>query len=94
MNNQHSGQSYSISDLLKGKDLDIIAASLLLIGKLKVDSVQLFRDTPIVTVSLIGQFKSTEKPKEDRLAKFLEENSDVTLTDLLEGMNLTKQEKE
>ena len=42
--NHKSHASYTLSDLLKGKDIEIVAASLLLLGKLKVDSVQLFRD--------------------------------------------------
>lgn len=86
---QGAKTSYGISDLFSGKDLEIIAASLLLIGKLKVDSVSLFRDQPLIVVSLIGQFKSTEDKKENRmadLADILEENRDMTLADVLEGL--------
>ena len=39
---------YTLQDLLKGQDLDIIAASLLLLGKLKAESVQRFLVTPPV----------------------------------------------
>lgn len=58
-NNNHVNKvnMYSIHDLFKDKKLEIVAAALLLTGKLKVDSVEIFRDSPVVNVTLIGQYK-------------------------------------
>lgn len=75
-----------MNDLLKGKNLEIVAASLLLLGKLKVDSVQIYRSQPIIYVSLIGEFKSLAKDKEKSLADFLERNDNMTVDEILEGI--------
>lgn len=83
---QRANQSYSISDLLKGNDLDIVAASLLLLGKLKVSSVQLYRGQPVVEVTLVGEFKSTDNQKGNAMADFLEQNGDMTLDDVFDGI--------
>lgn len=78
---------YTVQDLLKGKDLDIIAASLLLIGKLKVDSVELYRNTPNISVSLIGKFRSAEDDKANNMADFLEQNGDMTIDDIFDALS-------
>src|SRR5699024_4596481 len=70
---------FSIQDLLKGKNLEIVAAALLLTGKLKVDSVELFRMSPVVNVTLVGKYVTRETKKMNALANFLEENGDLTL---------------
>ena len=70
--NQNPNSKYTLGDLLKGKDLEIVAASLLLLGKLKVESVQLFRDKPIISVTLLGEFKSLNDKKVNEMADFLE----------------------
>lgn len=84
--NRSSNSKYTLGDLLKGKDLEIVAASLLLLGKLKVDSVQLFRDKPVISVTLLGEFKSFNDKKVNEMANFLEENGDMTLDELFEGI--------
>lgn len=83
---QGANRSYSISDLLKGNDLDIVAATLLLVGKLKVSSVQLYRGQPVVEVTLVGQFKSTENQKGNAMDSFLEQNGDITIDEVIEGI--------
>ena len=84
--NHNPNSKYTLGDLLKGKDLEIVAASLLLLGKLKVDSVQLFRDKPVISVTLLGEFKSLNDKKVNEMANFLEENGDMTLDELFEGI--------
>ncbi len=84
---------YSIQDLFKGKNLDLIAAALLLSGKLKVDSVELFRGAPAVSVTLLGKYITPNKEKQNALADFLEENGDMTLDDVFEAMQ-RRMEKE
>lgn len=76
--------SFSMQDLFKGKNLELIVAALLLSGKLKVDSVELFRVEPVVAVSLLGEYLQPEKDNTNALATFLEENGDITLDDVFE----------
>jgi len=78
---------FCIQDLFKGKQLDIVAAALLLSGRLKVDSVELFRGSPAVNVTLIGKYITNGKEKANALADFLEENGDMTLDEVFEGLN-------
>lgn len=84
-NNNNVNSQYTINDLLKGKDLEIIAASLLLLGKLKVDSIQLYRNSPTVTVTLIGAFQNGSQ-KNNKMADFLNENGDITIDEIFEGI--------
>lgn len=84
---QQQGKSpFTISDLLRGKDLEIVAASLLLLGKLKVESVQIYRSQPIIFVTLIGEFNSEKDNKKETLADFLERSGDVSFEDMVEGL--------
>ncbi len=84
-NNEKVNSSYTLNDLLKGKDLEIIAASLLLLGKLKVDSVLLYRNSPTVTVSLIGSFQNDSK-NSNKMADFLNDNGDITIDEIFDGI--------
>ncbi|WP_332628931.1 hypothetical protein [Halalkalibacter flavus] len=77
--------SYNIQDLFTGKNLDIIAAALLLSGKLKVDAVELYRASPVVSVTLLGEFLTPGNDKSNALADFLKENGDMTLDDVFEA---------
>ncbi|WP_219914489.1 hypothetical protein [Thalassobacillus sp. CUG 92003] len=78
-------KDFSIHDLFNGKNLDIVAAALLLTGKLKVDSVELYRGSPVVQVTLLGKFLTQEKNKSNALAEFLDENGDLTIDDIFEA---------
>lgn len=82
-----NNQQYTMQDLLKGKDLEIIAASLLLLGKLKVESVELFRNSPIIGVSLVGKYRSKDDDKANKIADFLEQNGDMTLDDVFDALS-------
>ncbi|MCM3742589.1 hypothetical protein M3193_00410 [Sporosarcina luteola] len=84
-NNGNVNPSYTLNDLLKGKDLEIIAASLLLLGKLKVDSVLLYRNSPTVSVTLIGAFQNDSK-NSNKMADFLNENGDITIDEIFDGI--------
>ena len=77
---------YTLQDLLKGQDLEIIAASLLLLGKLKVESVQLYRNSPALSVTLIGEYKSLNKDKTNKMEDFLNQNGDITLDEVLDAL--------
>jgi hypothetical protein len=81
-----SFQNYSIHDLFnEGKCLDIVAAALLLTGKLKVDSVEIFRGSPIISVTLLGKYLTCDKKKTNALLEFLEEHGDMTLDEVFEA---------
>ncbi|MGY4691227.1 hypothetical protein [Salibacterium sp. K-3] len=79
---------YTLSDLLQGEHLDVIAAVLLLSGRLRVNSVELYRGEPAVLVTLIGEYKQKASSKAEALASFLEENDDMTVEDILEALRL------
>ena len=81
-----SHASYTLSDLLKGNDIEIVAASLILLGKLKVDSVQLYRNQPIIAVSLLGEFRTLKESKVNEMTDFLEKNGDMTLDEIIDGI--------
>ncbi|WP_203247043.1 hypothetical protein [Sporosarcina beigongshangi] len=83
---RNNNSTYTLNDLLKGKDLEIVAATLLLLGKLKVESVELFRNEPVIAVSLLGEFKKINGRKVDEMAEFLERNGDMTIDEIFEGI--------
>ena len=66
--------------------MEIIAASLLLLGKLKVDSVLLYRNSPTVTVTLVGAFQKDSKNNNNKMADFLDENGDITIDEIFDGI--------
>lgn len=80
---------FTVSDLLSGKELEIIAAALLLSGKLKVDAVQLYRSQPIIFVTLVGSFDSEKEEKKDTMADFLGRTGDLEANEMLERLRET-----
>ncbi|PQP85235.1 hypothetical protein C0Q44_12325 [Paenibacillus sp. PCH8] len=71
---------------LKGRNLELIVAALLVSGKLRVDAVTLFREATLV-VELVGQYKTLQKitpSNQDKLVQFLDEmGDDMTLNDVI-----------
>ncbi|WP_260989838.1 hypothetical protein [Paenibacillus xylanexedens] len=71
---------------LKGRNLELIVAALLVSGKLRVDAVTLFREATLV-VELVGQYKTLQKvtpSNQDKLVQFLDEiGGDMTLNDVI-----------
>lgn len=72
--------------------MEIVAAALLLTGKLKVDSVEIFRDSPVVNVTLIGQYKTLSK-NTNKMVDFIDENGDMTLNEIVEAFNIISRRK-
>jgi|GEM_PF-4713087 len=70
---------------LKGKELELLVVSLILTNKLKVQDVTVNR-VGEYSVSLKGSFDINEEPnqKVKALSKFIEENPDLTITDIIE----------
>ncbi|MEK5239390.1 hypothetical protein NST99_27310 [Paenibacillus sp. FSL L8-0470] len=63
-------------------------AALLLTGKLKVDSVQMFTDASLL-VSLVGKYKSLGNLSDsnvDKLVSFLDDNSSLTLNEIMAAL--------
>ncbi|WP_231578324.1 hypothetical protein NYE80_27700 [Paenibacillus sp. FSL H7-0357] len=63
-------------------------AALLLSGKLKVDSVQMFTDASLL-VSLVGKYKSLGNLSDsnvDKLVSFLNDNSSLTLNEIMAAL--------
>ncbi|MEK4060413.1 MULTISPECIES: hypothetical protein [Paenibacillus] len=63
-------------------------AALLLSGKLKVDSVQMFTDASLL-VSLVGKYKSLGNLSDsnvDKLVSFLDDNSSLTLNEIMAAL--------
>jgi len=81
-------EDISVQDLLRGKQLEIVTAALLITGKLKVDVISVFRDSPVISVNLLGQFrtKPNGNDKSSALAQFLEENGDMTIDDIINAI--------
>ncbi len=79
--------NYSIQDLFQDKKLDIVAAALLLTGKLKVDSVEMFRGSPTVNVTLVGKYKTKDNKRVNNMVDFMDENGDITLNEVIEAMS-------
>ncbi|MCG7376030.1 MULTISPECIES: hypothetical protein [Paenibacillus] len=71
---------------LKGRNLELIVAALLVSGKLRVDAVTLFREATLV-VELVGQYKTLQQitpSNQDKLVQFLDEiGGDMTLNDVI-----------
>lgn len=71
---------------LKGRNLELIVAALLVSGKLRVDAVTLFREATLV-VELVGQYKTLQKvtpSNQDKLVQFLDEiGGEMTLNDVI-----------
>lgn len=67
------------------KGLEFAVAALLLTGKLKVDSIQMFTDASLV-VSLVGKYKTLSNLSQsnvDKLVSFLDDNSSLTLNEIM-----------
>jgi hypothetical protein len=70
------------------KGLEFAVAALLLTGKLKVDSIQMFTDASLL-VSLVGKYKSLNPLSEsnvDKLVSFLDDNSSLTLNEIMTAL--------
>lgn len=71
------------------KGLEYTVAALLLTGKLRVDSVQMYRDASLF-VSLVGKYKSlsdlNSNSNVDKLVSFLDENSNLTLNEIMTAL--------
>ena len=51
-----------------------------------MDSVLLYRNSPTVTVTLIGAFQNDSKNNNNKMADFLDENGDITIDEIFDGI--------
>lgn len=90
--NNKQQQNFSMEDLFKNKNLELVAAALLLSGRLKVDSVELFRSAPTVNVTLIGKYLTANNNKTNALVDFLDEHGDMTIDDIFDAFQTKMQQ--
>lgn len=77
----------SVHDLLQNHNLEIVVAALLLTGKLRVDSVQLFRQATMI-VSLTGKYKTLagmNNSNVNNMINFLNNNGNMTLDEVIQA---------
>lgn len=70
------------------KGLEFAVAALLLTGKLKVDSIQMYTDASMF-VSLVGKYKTLSdlsNDNVDKLVSFLDNNSSLTLNEIMAAL--------
>ncbi len=73
------------------KGLEYTVAALLLTGKLRVDSVQMYTDASLF-VSLVGKYKSLSDTSPgnsnnvDKLVNFLDDNNSLTLNEIMTAL--------
>lgn len=68
------------------KTPEYTVAALLLSGKLRVDSVQLYRNATMF-VSLVGEYRTiSSDANADKLLNFLNENGDLTINDIINAI--------
>lgn len=70
------------------KGLEFAVAALLLTGKLKVDSIQMYTDASMF-VSLVGKYKTLSELSSDnvdKLVSFLDDNSSLTLNEIMTAL--------
>jgi|SRR5699024_2734480 hypothetical protein len=81
--------SYTTTDLLLGRNLEIIAAALLLTGKLRINYISIYRDEPRIDALLTGKFMQSDSKKSniDQLRDLLENNGDMTVNDLFNSIH-------
>ncbi|WP_018882984.1 hypothetical protein [Paenibacillus massiliensis] len=86
---KNGGKKQSLATLIQQKKgLEYTVAALLLTGKLRTDSVQIYKDGSVF-VSLVGKYKSLSDSNNgnvDKLVNFITQNSDVTINDLMEAV--------
>ena len=83
-NNRNGGAS--ILNAVSGNRLELLVAALLVTGKLRVDSVQLFRQATMI-VSLTGKYNTlANQTNVDNLIKFLNDNGNMTLDEMLQAL--------
>ena len=78
-------QNKSVQIFQDDKKLELVVAALLITGKLKVDSIQLYTDASLF-VSLVGKFKSSNDDSINKLVDFMNENGDITINDIMAAL--------
>lgn len=80
--------SCTTADLLLGRNLEIIAAALLLTGKLKIRYISIFREEPRIDTLMSGRLQTnSEKSNINQVSELLNKNGDMTINELFEGIN-------
>src|SRR5699024_8410840 len=81
-NNQNDNDM--LNNIIRSKKPELAIVSLLLSGKLKFDSVELFREASLV-VSLVGAFNKMDTDRVNQMVDFLDENGDMTIDEIFKA---------
>lgn len=84
-NKNNQSDANLVNDLIQNKSPEIVIAALLLSGKLKFDSVQLFREASLI-VSLVGTFNKNDSDRVDQMVEFLDDNGDMTIDEIFKAL--------
>ena len=52
-----------------------------------MESVRLFRNSPTISVTLIGKYRNLEDDKTNQMADFLDKNGDMTLDEVFDALS-------
>ena len=52
-----------------------------------MESVQLFRNSPTISVTLIGKYRNLKDDKTNQMADFLDKNGDMTLDEVFDALS-------
>lgn len=84
--NKHNKQNDNdmLNNIMQSKKPELAIVALLLSGKLKFDSVSLFREASLI-VSLVGAFNKMDTDRVNQMADFLDENGDMTIDEIFKA---------
>ena len=83
-NENNRNDNDMLTDIMQSKKPELVIVALLLSGKLKFDSVELFREASLV-VSLVGAFKGADTDRVNQMVDFLDENGDITIDEIFDA---------
>jgi|SRR5699024_5859285 len=83
-NNKNQNDNNTLNYILQSKKPELVIVALLLSGRLKFDSVQLFREASLI-VSLVGAFNQINTGRVNQVVDFLDENGDLTIDEILQA---------
>lgn len=81
--------SYTAADLLLGRNIEIIAAALLITGKMRVRFVTIHREEPRVDALISGNLIQPNSGNSNMniMKNFLKDNGDMTVNEIVEAID-------
>jgi len=81
--------SCTTADLLIGRNLEFIAAALLITGKLRINYISIYRDEPRIDTLLTGELMQSNSKNSNmsRIRELLKDNGDMTVNDMIDAIH-------